>query len=248
MILLFIIFSVIQIGPNTKINSCIHTSEGSMIGAVTAIDPDEDVLNYSILDDEDYLINEETGIITIGNEATEDTSSFVTVIVSDGSLNATTDIEIEVISEGCAPRLVDGQSFTVVENSEGDVILGTLQLQEFEVENGETIELNIASAIPNLALDLFELHSTSHVLKTSINSMDALDYETFMSYPSTLNTIVLTIELSYHDLIGQGLITIIIEDINEAPQLLGGFFNIAENANDGEIVGQVVSKLVINDK
>ncbi|MCG9129491.1 cadherin domain-containing protein [Candidatus Poribacteria bacterium] len=218
-----------------------NTGSGVDIGTVvSATDPDEDTLSYSLggTDASSFSIDSSSGQLrTKASLDYETKSSYsVTVSVSDeegGSASITVTINITDIDESPAnnaPVFTDGTNTTrtIPENTSSNVNIGNA------ISATDDDDDTVSYSLDGTDASSFSIDSSSGQLRTS----SSLDYETKSSYSVTV---------SASD--GQGgstsiSVTINITNVNEAPVFTDGTSttrSIAENASAGINIGSVVS-------
>ena len=223
--------------------TCSEVDSGQIIGYVTASDPDDDVLTFSATDNSNFIIDPVTGVIVVSSTSFGSDIVVLNVTVSDGELDFSKDVTINLTSPTCAPGIMHGQIFPVFENPVFPTFVGTVEVVEgFKIEDDNVITYSILSSVPAVAETYFVINSTTGIITTTEMGNFNLDYEDFVnSYPNKA-TIEITIGIEYTDLIGNGVITITISDVNEAPVISSMDFNVLENVSSGVSVGILVSE------
>ncbi len=208
----------------------------SVVGTVTASDPEEDVLTYTILDGNElgaFQLDEATGEITVADANPLDfeiNPTFVlTVQVSDEALNNQSDITINLndIAEpiNIAPTVSEA-TFSIDENSQTTTIVGTVTASDPEQD---VLSYTI---ITGNDLGAFQIDEAIGEITVADNS--PLDFE-------TNPTFVLTVQVSDGTLNNQADITINLNDVAEAPLILGSTFSIDEKSPTTTIIGTVIA-------
>ncbi|WP_421805558.1 BspA family leucine-rich repeat surface protein [Flagellimonas sp.] len=208
-----------------------------IIGTVTANDPEEDELTFSIAEDADALFE-----ITAAGELSllegkaldfeTKTEHTVTVQVSDGNSSVQAAITIKVVQSDPENKLpvMEAQSFEANEDITDADVIGTVLASDPEEEN-------ITFAIVE---DLDELFEVTEAGELSLMEGKTLDFETEQEH---------TITVSANDGNGfvQAVITITVGDVNEAPTAEPQSFEAAEDIADTEIIGTVEASDPEND-
>lgn len=109
-------------------------ADGTVVGSVTATDPDVgDTLTYALTDDADgrFAIDPDTGVITVADGARLDYESAarheISVSVTDaGGLRATGTFAIDVADINDAPQVADLSSAKVIESAPDGTVVGSV--------------------------------------------------------------------------------------------------------------------------
>lgn len=114
-----------------------NISDSQSIGTVVATDPDGDTLNYTILENSNNLFDiTDAGELGLSNGQNLDfenlTTHTILIQVSDGSLNSTNTITVNVTNEDEVP-VASAQSFTVFEDVTENDVLGTVVVNDPEM-------------------------------------------------------------------------------------------------------------------
>ncbi len=203
-------------------NAAADTTVGT---PVTATDPDDDTLTYSLTSNE-FAINSSSGQLTVKSGADLDyettTSYSLTVTASDGTLTTDFTVTVTVTDVDEAP---DGsaQTRSVPENAAAGDKVGA----PVTVTDPENKTLTYA-----LTSNEFAINASSGQL--TVKTGASLDYETKSSYSLTVtaNDGANTTSIS---------VTINVTDVNEAPNSTTATRSIAENSLAGTTVGAVVT-------
>lgn len=202
-----------------------------IIGTVTANDPEEDELTFSIAEDADALFEITTaGELSLLEGKTLDfatkTEHTVTVQVSDGNSSVQAAITIKVVQSDPENKLpvMEAQSFEANEDITDTDVIGTVLASDPEEET-------ITFAIVEDLDELFEITDTGEL---SLMEGKTLDFETKQEH---------TITVSANDGNGfvQAVIIITVGDVNEAPTAEPQSFEVAEDIADTEIIATVTA-------
>ncbi|MDQ1363919.1 MAG: nitrite reductase (NO-forming) / hydroxylamine reductase [Pseudomonadota bacterium] len=164
-----------------------NSANGTLVGTVTASDPNGGTLSYSITAGNTngaFAIGASTGALTVANSAMldyETTPTFsLTVRVADtGGLSDTAVITVNLndVFENLPP-VVNNQSFSINENSANGTLVGTVIASD---PNGGTLSYSITAGNTSSA---FAINTSTGAL-TVANSA-ALDYETITQFSLTV--------------------------------------------------------------
>ena len=215
-----------------------NAASGTDIGSpVSATDPDNDELTYSLpdgqLDNDSFSIESTNGQLETSadlNHETKDTYR-VFIVVTDGVNRASTPVQINVTDVNEAPVFTAGSSITltVEENTSTDTNIGSAISATDEDEPANTLTYTLGGA----EAATFDVVSTSGQIKTKAD----LDYETKSSY-----TVMVTV--SDGNLSDTITVTINVTDVaevaNEPPEFSDGANatrSIPENTAVGSNVG-----------
>ncbi|GAA4422691.1 cadherin domain-containing protein [Bremerella cremea] len=235
-----------------------NSAPGTVIVDIDATDVDaaDTVLAYSLSGADANLFEiDSDGVITVKTGAVldyeTDNSFDVTVTVTDQGgpegagfeLTDTFDITITLGDVNEAPVITSGNSFSVNENTENDVVFGTVTATD---EDADDTSLNY-TIIGGTGQAYFAIDPATGEISVLDNSI--LDYESGVtSY---------TLEIQVYDqvvspetgivLTATQMVTVNINDINDAPTTtLSGTFQIPEDAQVGDVVttnGSAVANL-----
>lgn len=171
--------------PNQAFSVNENSSIGSVVGIVTAQDPDAgQTLTFAITSgnsNEAFAINAATGQITVNNAAAmnyETTPTYALVVqVSDNgspSLNSTATVTISLLNVNEAPT-ISGQTFSINENSANGTVVGIVSASDPDA--GQSLTYSIASGNTSGA---FTINATTG--RITVASTAALDFETTPSF------------------------------------------------------------------
>lgn len=205
---------------------------GDAIGTVSATDVDSDALTFSISANDNNLFTITAGDATtqggqLGLNAGQSldfetaTSHTITVVVSDGQLEATAIITINVldVDENTAPSIAD-QSLSAAEDIDAATAIGTVTATDAE---GNSITYSI-TANDN---GLFEITAGGEL---SLASGQTLDFETSTSHS-------ITVEATDGGLSNTATITITVTDVDESPSAnytVSTFAGSTQGFSDGQ--------------
>ncbi|MFP2995147.1 cadherin domain-containing protein [Spongiivirga sp. MCCC 1A20706] len=205
----------------------------TIIGQLAATDPENDTLIYSVTTDVDDLFEiTNSGAISLQQGKILDfetkTSHVLTISVSDGSLNTSVDVTINVTDvndSGSSGPIISDQSFTAPENIADNSIIGTVIATD---PDGNTLTFSI-----NTDTDaLFEITNSGEL---SLLAREALDFETKTSHTLSINVSNGT-DTSTAD------ITINVTDANDNPMASNNqTFTVAEDIDETALIGQIVA-------
>ncbi len=207
-----------------------NSSIGTELGSVSGIDPELDVLSYSIASGNLaglFSIDSNTGVITISGEGLdyESVSSFDLIVeVSDGEFTSLENVTISIVDINESPSLSDA-TFTINENTTSETSVGVVSA--IDPENDD-LSFAITSGNDTGAFDI-----NTNTGEITVEDAGSLDFE-------TNPTLELSVAVSDGELIGNAAITITLTDINEAPSFAADVtFDIEENTLAGTVVGTV---------
>jgi Raf kinase inhibitor-like YbhB/YbcL family protein len=213
-----------------------NSPNGTVVGAVAATDPDAgDTLTYAITGGNTgdvFAIDPDAGTLTVVGALDYETLAGYTlsVLVTDNgtpSLSTPATVTIGVNDVNDAP-VIGNQSFAVDENSPVGTVVGTVVASDADA--GQTLTYAIIGGNTG---DDFAIDPDAG----TITVVGALDYE-------TLDTYVLTVQVTDSapsPLSTDALVTISVNDVNEAPVISNQSFAVDENSPVGTVVGTVVA-------
>jgi 3-phytase len=204
---------------------------------VTATDPNEDILTYSISGADANQFNiSSTGAVTFKTspnfEVPTDNGANnvydINVIANDGSLTNTKAVVITVTNVNEAPTITSGATANFVENGTGTVytVTGT------DPDAGTVLTYSISGTDANQ----FNINSSTGAVtfKTSPNFESPTDNGANKVYD--INVIA-----SDSSLTTTKAVAITVTNVNEAPTITGATFRIDENSVFNTLIGQVVA-------
>ncbi|HRQ41732.1 MAG TPA: cadherin domain-containing protein [Chloroflexota bacterium] len=210
----------------------VDSPNGTVVGTIVASDPDGNDLFYTILagnTGDTFALGLTSGQLTVADNTllSEPTTFTLLVRVSDGGLNSTAVITINVINDPNEPPVINNQTFSVPENSANGTAVGTVVATD---PNDDPLTFGIIAGNTDGA---FAINDTSGQI-TVANSA-ALDFETTPTFALTVRV------TDTSNLTDDATITINLTNVNEfPPDINPQTFTIVENAANGAIVGTVV--------
>lgn len=202
----------------------------TVVGQVTATDPDGDAVSYRLLNRVGILqIESQTGRITVAEGAELDYEKLprfsVTVAASDSQLEVTKDYEVVLLDVGEHPQFV--ASSLVMRTPENPTTMGAVvgQLRATDVDSQDTSLV-------------YTMESSGHQSHFTIDS----DTGTIRVASAEINrelTSSYTIEVRVTDSYGlsdSGQLSIFVEDLNDAPLLSDAAAEVQENAAAAKLV------------
>ena len=217
-----------------------NSASGTIIGTVIATNPDAgQTLTYSIISGNTsgaFSINMSTGVLTVSNSAAlnfETTPTFALVVkVQDngtGNLSSQATVNISLTDVNEVP-VINNQSFSIAENSANGTIVGTVIATNPDA--GQTLTYSILSGNTSEA---FAINTSTGVLTVAYSA--ALNFET----TPTFALVVKVEDNGTENLSSQATVNISLTDVNEVPVINNQSFSIAENSDNGTIVGTVIA-------
>ncbi|MBN2749856.1 MAG: cadherin domain-containing protein, partial [Bacteroidales bacterium] len=213
-----------------------NSANGTVVGTVTATDPDGtlNALAFSITAGntaDAFAIDPETGELTVSSSNAldfETSAAFVlTVQATDGtnSSDATVTINLNNLNDN-AP-VVTPATFALDENSANATVVGTVVATDAD---GSLNALAYTITAGNTAGG-FAINETTGEL--TVNSSDALDFETAESF-------ALTVQVSDGTNAADATVTINLNNVNDnTPVVTPATFALDENSANGTVVGTI---------
>jgi VCBS repeat-containing protein len=211
-----------------------HASDGTVVGTVSAADPDTaDTLTYALTDDADgrFAIDPDTGVISVvdGSRLDHDSAAQhsieVTVTDADG-LSATRSFVIDVTDVNEAPSVVALSAEVVQEGAAEGTVIGTVSASD--PNSGDTL----AYALTDDAGGRFAIDPDTGVITVA-------DGATFDHESAAQHSIEVTVT-DAGGLSASRTFTIDVADVNEAPgELVLSAGEVVEDAAAGTVVGTV---------
>ncbi|MGB0595224.1 MAG: cadherin domain-containing protein [Rubripirellula sp.] len=199
--------------------------QGTVFGTIAATDPEGAGLTFTVTagDNGDIISVSETGELSVAtDQLIPETQVVFTVQVSDGTNAASADITVNV-TDVPQPPTVNDQTFDVDENSPVDTVVGKVVAND---PDGDPLTYVITDGN---AAGKFGIDANTG----DITVAGSLDFETESTY-------VLTVRVSDPgDLNATAIITINVNNLNEAPTVENQVFSVAENVESGTLVGTI---------
>ncbi|MEO5599915.1 MAG: cadherin domain-containing protein [Cyclobacteriaceae bacterium] len=209
-----------------------NTSTGTAVHALTGSDPEAGaVLTFSIVAGNTgtaFTINTSSGVITVNNSAAlnfETTPSFaLTVRLSDGSLFDDASVTVNLINVN-EPPMVSDASVSLNENSINGAAVHSLVASDPDA--GAMLSFSIIAGNGGTA---FAINNSSGLI--SVNNSSSLNFET---------TPVFTVKVRLSDgaLFTDAMVSINLQDVNEAPSASDALITLEANLPNGTIVHKV---------
>jgi len=206
-----------------------NSPDGTVIGAVSASDPDADTLSYEIIsgDAEKVFAIDGAGEIKVNNSSKLDYEASavytLTVRVSDGTGDKTVFVTINIKDVNEPPEISD-QNFSVNENSAAGTAVGKVSARD-----PESLPLTYSITGGNTNTAFAVASSTGQI---TVSNANALNYEVLSSY-------VLTVKVSDGKNMPTARITIAVSNVNESPTVKNQSFSVNENSAKGAYIGVV---------
>ncbi len=207
-----------------------NASDGTVIGSVSASDPEGASLTYALSDDAGgrFQIDASSGEISVADGSQldfEDAASHqVTVEVSDGSNTTSQAFTINLGDANEAPEAVTLSNNTVGENASDGTVIGSVSASDPE-------GASLTYALSDDAGGRFQIDATTGEISVADGSQ--LDFEDAASHQ-------VTVEVSDGSNTTSQAFTINLGDANEAPEAVTLSNNtVGENASDGTVIGSV---------
>ena len=216
---------------NQSRNIAENSATGTAVGAaLTASDPDAGTtLTYSIVGGNSagkFAISSGGQLTVAGALDFETTNSYtLTVQVSDGSLNSSATVTVNVTDVNEAPSIV-AQSRSMAENSATGTSVGAAIVAS-DPDASTTLTYAITAGNTGGAFSF-----TGNQLKVANSA--ALDYE-------TTPTFTLTVQVSDGSLTASNTVTVNLTNVNEAPVIAAQSRSVAENTAIGSNVGAALT-------
>jgi VCBS repeat-containing protein len=206
---------------------------GTVVGTVSATDPDGDAVTYSLSDDAGgrFAIDPDTGVITVAGGAVFDHESAaqhdITVEVTDaGGLSTTRHLVIEVVDANETPGTIGLDGSEVAENAAAGTVVGTAGAAD--PDDGDTLTYSLSDD----AGGRFAIDPNTGVVTVAEGAV--LDHESAAQHDITVQV------TDAGGLSDSRTFTVAVADINEAPAVIAlDPGAVAENAAAGTVVGTV---------
>ncbi|MEM7298705.1 MAG: cadherin domain-containing protein, partial [Bacteroidota bacterium] len=226
----------------TVYNESFRVNENSpiatVVGSVSASDPENDDLVYAIISGNDsgtFRMGGHSGEISIEDPDILDfevnPTFILSVEVSDGVLTEYATITVNLNDQNEAPTL-ENKDFTIDENSEVGTTIGIVQATDPENDN-LTFSINSGNE-----MGAFQIDQNSGEL--TVAGPEILDFEAHSNFS-------VEIKVSDGELSNLSVVNINLIDINEAPSVESGTFEINENSPVSTLVGTITASDPEND-
>ncbi len=209
-----------------------NSSNGSLVHSMGGADPDVTaVLTYSIINGNTgnaFKINSNTGVITVNDAAMLDfevlPSFTLTVRVSDGVFFDDAEVTVGLTNVNESPSAQDA-SVSLDENSTTATAVHTISASDPDADTN--LNYSILSGNVNNA---FAINSMTGAI--TVSNAAALDFETTPSF-------TLTVRVSDGSLSDDAIVTIDVNDLNEAPRITPATLTVEENVGVGFVLQEV---------
>ena len=193
----------------------------------TGTDVDGDTLTYSMTNTPPWAaFNTATGTLSGTPTNTHiGITEGIFITVSDGTLTASLSTFSIIVTDVNEALTITDRTFTIAENAGDGATVGTITGTATDADT--TLTYSMTAGNTN---DAFALDSATGII--TVNGENTLDYETTPSYS-------LTVAVSDGSLTATATVTINVTNVNEAPTITSSTFTIAENADDGAMVGTI---------
>ncbi len=202
------------------------------IGIVVAVDKESAAdLVFKITSNSSMLfeMDDSSGSLFLasGQSLDFETSEIHTIEVnaSDGKLDASATITINVTDINEVPEIVD-QQFSTEENIDETTIIGTVDASD--IDAGSSLTFSIVTNDN----DLFEIDGTSG--NVSLISGQNLDFETSATHS-------LVVGISDGNLTSTADVNISVTNINEPPAITDQMFTVSEDIDDTYVIGKIIA-------
>jgi hypothetical protein len=210
------------------------SAAGTDVGTVSAADQDAgQTLSYAITSGNEsgtFAINAATGAITLAGPVDfELTTSYTLVVTATDSFNpaasgsGSVTVNVTDVNEAPVPN---SPSFSIAENSATGTVVGAVSATD--IDAGQSLSFAITSGNTSGA---FAINATTG----QITVAGSLDAEVISLY----SLVVSVTDNGSPALSANTNISILIDDVNEAPTVGAGSFNVDENSASGSHVGYV---------
>lgn len=214
-----------------------NAANGTVVGTVSATDPEGQTWLYSIVGGNGaFAINASTGQITVadGTQLNFEGQSVIalTVKATDNGFppqagTATMTIQLTDVNE--APTVV-AASMTVPEDSANGVLVGTVTANDPDA--GQSRTFAILSGDPTGVF----------TINPSTGAITVADHTQFNRVLKSVYTLtVKATDSGAPALSGTGIVTVTLGRVNKAPSVTAAVFSVAENSNNGTVVGNVTA-------
>lgn len=212
-----------------------NSPNSTVVGTVAASDPDvPSTLSYSITAGNSsgaFTLNSTNGTLSVADSTKldyETTPSFVlTIKVSDGSLEASNSVTVNLTNVNDVAPVITSTSFSVAENSANTTVVGTVAITD---PDGATPTFSIISGTGTSVFSIDPLTG-----KITVTNNTTLDRETNPTF---------NLDVQVDDGVHQAnkLLTINLTDVNDNPPTITApaDFNLDENTANGTLIGTAI--------
>ena len=207
-----------------------NIANGISAGTLIATDPEEDAVTFTIISGHEsmaFSFDEVNGEFSVANSSLldfESTPQFVfSIEASDGVFTVTSTATINLNDLQEAPEISD-QSFSIDENSANGTVIGTVLGSDPE---SDALTFTISSGDDGAIL----IDSETGVLTVADSAL--FDFE-------LQESISIEVQVSDGEFDATAIVTININDLNEAPEISNQSFSIDENSPTGAVIGTVL--------
>ncbi len=183
-----------------------------------------------------FSIDPSTGLITVNNAAAIDFETNpvfnLTMLVTDNGtpvLSSTANLRITLTNLNDAP-VVPPQTFTLPENSPLGTIVGTVVANDGDAGQTRTFAITAGNTA-----NAFTINASTGEIR--VNNAAAIDFEVNPFF----NLTVSATDNGSPAATGSGVVTVNLQNVNDAPTILPQTFTVAENSAAGVVVGSVVA-------
>ncbi len=203
-----------------------------VVGGFTTVDQDNTMHTYSLINgdgDEDNANFSITGdsLFVVGTFDFETKASYnVRVSVNDGSCTFEEKFVVIVVNVGDAPTNIFVSDSVIDENMPAGSVIGQFTSEDADV--GETYMYSLVAGAGDTDNGIFNIVDDELVTRT------AMDFEAGSSFSIRVRT-----EEDLTGLFFEKAFNVFINDVNEAPVVTGGVFEIEEGVDLGTVVGLI---------
>jgi len=214
-----------------------NSPNGMLIGTVAADDPESNSLTFAIESgnlNNAFAVDSVSGEITVNDSSKlnfEVASGYSFVVqVSDAAGSDLAAISISIRDVAESPVIDDGQLLYVKENSPNETVVGTVNADD---PNGDALKFSIAEGNTD---DIFAISESG---KITVAKGSLLDYESVYMHMLTIRVSDEAQSDEVHE--DTAIVSVSVEDENEAPVANAQTFHVAENSADGTLAGTVIA-------
>jgi hypothetical protein len=212
---------------NSTITPGENTNVGTVVGSVTAVDPENNVNGYTIVETGTPFSISNAGVITLASALDYETtpSYTLTVITTDGQYSDTAIVTVNVQNQNEQP-VIGNDTLSVTENLPTGAAVATLAATDPENDVPFTWAI-----VGGDGSSVFQVNASTGAITTK----SPLNYEEWNAYD---------IRVRVTDNLGSAstrTFTISVNDANDLPIVNIGNLAVTENADSGTVVGNVVA-------